>query len=316
MSFPTLSPAQEATSPPKGFQGFLCEITGAPVIPEACLACARSGAPGCSMTAPVMAGILANQRPDSFGPTVSVLLGCARKARLKRSHPYWLKPSELWWAYRGQLMHNVAAAYTKADGQALAEQRFSIPVNVSGELVEISGQPDLVLLDRRHLVDYKTTKRMPQPWKRYTCPTTGKVIQEGQGPARTKHLACPHCGERHVAREILLTELPKPYGSHVQQISLYRLLLAENGIRVDSGEIVYQDMEGQLRLPVDLLALDAAEALLEARAGLYFQPDLPEVLTHPADRWECDYCPVRTACETQHGGPVGRATTEVERELA
>ena len=36
--------------------------------------------------------------------TVTTLIGCVRKARLMRETPYWLKPSESYWAYRGQLM--------------------------------------------------------------------------------------------------------------------------------------------------------------------------------------------------------------------
>lgn len=69
-----------------------------------CLACARDGAPGCPMTAPVVKGILDGLRPDDFGLTVTTLLACSRKEQLKQGWPYHLRPSESWWAYRGQLL--------------------------------------------------------------------------------------------------------------------------------------------------------------------------------------------------------------------
>jgi len=69
-----------------------------------CLACARDGAPGCPMTAPVVKGILDGLRPDDFGLTVTTLLACSRKEQLKQGWPYHLRPSESWCAYRGQLL--------------------------------------------------------------------------------------------------------------------------------------------------------------------------------------------------------------------
>ena len=87
------------------FQGFECDATGEPVAPTECLACARAGAlPGCHQTAPVIAGILRGLRPESMGLSITTLLGCARKTRLQREVDYWLKPSQSYWAYRGQLM--------------------------------------------------------------------------------------------------------------------------------------------------------------------------------------------------------------------
>ena len=289
-----------------GFQGFICEITTEPVLPAECLACARKGAPGCTMTAPVIKGILSNLRPDDFGLTVTTLLGCARKARLKLEQPYWLKPSELWWSYRGQLMHNIAAQYAHEDAQAIAEQRFSMMVQAHGQLIEISGQPDLVLVDRGVLVDYKTTKRMPQTWKTYTCPEAGNVIQEGQWAIRTKYIECPFCEDgRHVAKDVLAQGKPRAYQGHIQQVSVYAVMLRENGIPIQTAEIIYQDMAGQLRVPVELLPTAEVWALLEQRVAEHTQAGLPGIITDAEQTWECDYCALRSACEALHGGPVG-----------
>lgn len=277
-----------------GFQGFWCESTGEPVIPAACVACARAGAkPGCHQSAPVLLGVLAGLRPLDFGLTVTTLLGCARKARLMQTEPYWLKPSEAWWAFRGQMLHGVSAAHAQTLAPSVAETRFSMLVND----VEISGQPDLVLLDRAHLVDYKTTASVPGPWRTWTCPTKQVVIREGAFAVRTKWLECAACGERHETATIETHSPPRPYARHQQQLALYRLLLWENGIDARSAEIIYQDMRQQVRVPVELMPLDDTRALLEARLALHTQPSLPEPLQAPDDVWQCDYCPVRAACE-------------------
>ena len=70
------------------FEGFICEHTGKKVDVGVCLACTRAGAPGCPMTAPVIKGIIDGILPDDFGLTVTSLLGCPRKERLKQEWPY------------------------------------------------------------------------------------------------------------------------------------------------------------------------------------------------------------------------------------
>jgi hypothetical protein len=278
--------------------GFECEAD-APVktvvSASECQACARRGAlPGCSLTAPVVRGMVNGLRPETFGLTVTTLLGCPRRRRLQQTEPYTLRPSELWWAYRGQLMHGVAAEYAGDDPHGIAERRFSMLV---GE-VEVSGQPDLVLIDRRHLVDYKTTRTVPRPQRTWSCPHSRRVIRTGAFAWRRKWMPCPHCSQQqHLARDIETSGPPRPYPRHVQQLSLYRLILWENGIEVETAELVYMDMQQQLRLPVELCSLVEARAQLEARLALHRQVSLPTVLTNPGDLWECDYCPVRAACE-------------------
>ena len=290
------------------FAGFICEVTDEPVTPAACMACARSGPlPGCPMSAPVVKGILDGLRPDDFGVTVTTLLGCTRKQRLKIEFDYHTRPHELWWAYRGQLMHGIAAAYAASDPHAIAERRFTMVLEANDGFVEISGQPDLVYTDRGLLVDYKTTKAVPGPWRTYTCPETEAVIREGPFAWRNKYITCPHCPDgEHVAREVLHEGLPRPYRSHVQQVSAYRLLMAENDVTVERAQIIYQDMREQLPIEVELLPLDETLALLQERLALFTSPEFPPVITDPDEVWQCDYCPVRGVCERLHGGPVGK----------
>jgi hypothetical protein len=294
------------------FEGFVCEVSEEVVTPQHCLECARGGAPGCTMTAPVVKGILDGLRPDDFGVTVTTLLGCPRKARLMQAWPYFLKPYESWWAYRGQLMHGVAYDYARHDEYAIAEARFSMLVDIpSGGTMTISGQPDLVLVDRFHCIDYKTTKRTPRPWLTFTCPETGEIIREGQWSPRGKTIACPYCelGE-HPKNDVKEEGPPRAYSRHVQQISLYRLLLAENGIEVSSAEIVYQSMAEQLRIPIRLMPVSESRELVESLVALHAQENLPGIITDPDRAWECDWCPVRMKCEELNGGPVAKEALE------
>jgi len=285
--------------------GFVCDATELPVdIPE-CLACARRGAlSGCHQTAPVIAGIVRGLRPADFGLTVTTLIGCLRKARLMQTEPYWLKPAESYWSYRGQLMHGVAAQYAEEADQIIAEQRLSIEIEtLTGALIEVSGQPDLVLLDQKHLIDFKTTKSVPTGWRAYVCPETDQVISEGPYALRRKFVECPHCTlGQHEVKAIEVISAPRAKVQHVLQVSLYRLLLQRHGYAVETAEIIYMDMDTQRRVPVDLLPLEEAERYLRERVTLAVQTDLPPVLTAPDEIWECGYCAVRAACEARSAG--------------
>lgn len=289
------------------FKGFICEATGNRIDPQSCLDCARKGAlPGCDMTTAVITGIMANLKPEGTNRelTITTLLGCARKARLKQETDYYLKPSEAWWAFRGQLFHAGLARY--AEEADISEERFLMLVETStGKLVEISGQPDLVIVDRanQRLLDYKTTNRLPADWKTYLCPETGEVIQESTVSIRTKWVTCPFCDEeRHLTRSVEIKGPPRPRERDVLQLSLYRLLLFEHGIEIEHGEVVYMDMRGSLRVPVKLLPIEDAGKLLQERVALHIQSELPPPLSDPDLVWECDYCPVREACELRFGG--------------
>jgi len=289
------------------FHGFTCDITGDHAEATACVNCAAQGAlAGCQMTAPVVWGIAENLRPDDFGLSVTALIGCPRKFALKRAQPYWLSPAQSWWALRGTLMHQVIAQYSVADFEAATEKRLGMVIDG----VEITGQPDLVYPEAGHLIDFKTTARLPAPRRVYYCPNTQALIAEGY--QRTKHLDCPHCAEgKHLTKgcERLSDPAPKPH--HARQLNVYRLLLAENGVDIRTAEIVYLDMTGQQRMPVNLDDLARTRCWVRERLALFTGWAVPEVLTRPDDLWECSYCPVRGLCEERHGQPVGNPTESV-----
>ncbi|MBC8507821.1 MAG: hypothetical protein ISR58_08445 [Anaerolineales bacterium] len=299
------------------FKAFICEVSGDFVAPEACLACARNGAlPGCQMTSPVIQGILTNMRPDDpealvaagYGAlTVTTLLSCPRKWRLKIECDYAEKPSSLWWAFRGQLVHEMVAAVSQLDQQVIVERRFSmlveaanLPADVneivpaSEGMVEITGQPDQVYLDRALLVDYKTTKRVPQPWKTYTCPNSGEVLRQGQWRPRYGTVFECGCGKPHKSKEIETVSPPRAYAGHILQISTYAALLRENGISIEAAEVVYLDMEKILRVSIELMGHEEVLDLLRDRLPGFVQCDLPKPLAPIRGKqpWECRYCVV------------------------
>jgi len=281
------------------------------------------------MTAPVIHGILQNMRPDQpeallaagFGTlTVTTIMGCPCKWRLKIEHHYAERPSRMWWAFRGQIAHNITEQYTLDDANVLVEQRLSflakpasLPVIInehvvmSGDCVILTGQPDVVYLDWGHLMDYKSTKKVPQTWKTYTCPNTGEVLWEGQWRRRRDYVFHCDCEDVHKPRDVEILGPPRPYQSHMRQLSIYAYMLAQNGVDIDSAEIVYLDMERTLRIPVELIPPEEIEQLLAERLPAFLQDELPEPFASIKGKspWECDYCPVRSQCEDlANGDPV------------
>ena len=291
--------------------GFLCGATDMPVTIEACLACARSGAlPGCHQTAPVLNGIVQGLRPDDYGLTVTTLIGCLRKWRLMQDTAYWLKPAQSYWAYRGQLLHGVAAHYAADDPHAIAEQRFTITIALpDGQSIAVSGQPDLVLIDQHTLIDYKTTKVVPTGWRSYVCPETDQLIAEGPYALRRKSLDCPHCALGAHLTKVDRSDRPAagetPSRAASQPVSpaagseRVRRRSRRDPVSRHGHAVPHPDRPAAARLK--------PKRYLRERVALAVQTDLPPILTDEDELWACDYCPVRQVCEERHGGPVGKA---------
>lgn len=276
------------------FDHLICEITEAHASPAECAACARVRRfPECPLVFPVVQAMTENRRPDDFGPTATDLVGCLRQKRLKIETPYAVKPSTQFALLRGTLFHSLLEL--KNTEGLLVEQRFSIPVETPYGTAVISGQVDLFDPVTGTLYDFKSTKRVPQPRRVYTCPTSGEILHEG-GYLR-KFVDCA-CGARHNPREIEALFSPEPYENHVAQLSLYRVILEEQGYAVKKGLIVYLDMEQFLPLEITFMSTSDTWHFVEERVATWLQPALPAgVMDDPEQAWLCAYCPVRTACE-------------------
>jgi len=286
------------------FQGFICHITHEALSPEACLACAQAGGAAngetlCPFTPPLIRGLIRSNQPRGLlAYSATELTGCPRKTLLKEHVPYWLDPAKAYWAFRGQLAHAILEQESDQT-HALLEQRFY--AQVSDWL--ITGQPDVVYPDTRKLVDYKTTKQVPQPRKCYTCPDCAHVIRENPWAARKgTALTCFQCGwTGQAGTDIQPSETPPvPYAGHIQQVNVYAWLLAQNGIAVETAEILYLDMSTPLRLPAPLWEPEDTLALIQeglARLTTTGPDGLPYGVQDDAEaNWECRYCPVTAQC--------------------
>jgi CRISPR/Cas system-associated exonuclease Cas4 (RecB family) len=136
---------KETTMPLKGF---VCCQGGKEVF-EACLERAARGE--CKYPYPILAGMVNNIRAD-MGITVTQLLNCKRKVVLDQRRDIYVSPDQLWYAFRGQMFHNIAQSAALDDW--VVEQRFYR--DIAG--VIISGQVDIIYPGRKLLQDYKTTK--------------------------------------------------------------------------------------------------------------------------------------------------------------
>jgi hypothetical protein len=332
-----------------GFAGFICEVTNAPVAIPDCLACAQEGAPGCPMTPALIERIAAGIRPlhfsqdhaavnsAQFGISVTELLGCPRRFRLVREHPYYEKPTALANAQRGTARHADLALYS---GPGLKELRLSwhfTYTHPDGTKVRIimTGQPDLLSLRDGGWVitDYKDTQNPPRSTYTYTChihpdQVVGRPHWRGRGP-----FICPDCGILTRSQVDECIQPPTARDTHAMQIHLLALLVQKNATLlakayntdrqrhstwntppatpdtpVTGGEIAYL---GMLRCPV-VPDVAAAMTHLKHRLAALLPTQMHPILSDQGEQWECGYCPVKDACEQLHGGPVGRDQVDSE----
>ena len=83
------------------------------------------------------------------------------------------------------------------------------------------------------------------------------------------------------------------------QINVYTWILAQHGIAIHTGEIVYFDMGGMIRAPVEIWPVTRTAELVEGAYNALLVEDLPEMITDPEEQWQCNFCPVRRICEGQ-----------------
>ena len=136
-------------------KGFYCEEKRKNVTFAECLACAATHENTCEFDYPILASMQGRIRRGR-GISVSSLLSCLRKVVLEARTDVYLKPKNLYYAFRGQLFHSVIAeAHNEA---AICEKRFER--TVAG--IILSGHPDVIYPEKRKLVDYKSTRRIPK----------------------------------------------------------------------------------------------------------------------------------------------------------
>ena len=142
-------------------KGFRCPYGQGDISFADCLEHARTDPPECGFVQPILAGIVNNIRGEMSEITVTQLLNCLRKIVLDQRHDHYVEPQQLYYAFRGQMFHQIAAGIPLDD--CVVEERFRR--DVAG--ITISGQPDLIVPRLRKLYDFKTTKRVPRKGQVY-----------------------------------------------------------------------------------------------------------------------------------------------------
>jgi CRISPR/Cas system-associated exonuclease Cas4 (RecB family) len=307
-----------------GMRAFECEVTGEEVATSECLACAENGAPGCPTTAAYIHTIISDPRPHDFsqrlakvheadfGISVTELIYCPRKFRLKMEHSWTEKPSDFYARVLGTAFHAALEGY---EGKGIAEERLVATFDFRGKTILFSGKPDLVSYsDAGWLItDYKRTGWPPRNSYSFTCPRCEEIILEGITDRRSLKFHCESCDETFTRRQVhQITHPPEAKEAHIMQISLLALLLnrseeqyasileEKHGIIVSgappvfAGKVVYLGPRSIIPISVSI-DLEAARALLKSRLSDLLDRDLPP--KSPVAGWECKYCPVAAECD-------------------
>ncbi len=354
-----------------GFQGLICEMSPTTRNPEYipvedCLNCALQGAP-CRMGSPaVLHGIATNMRPPGYATQVAIeeairqdgdnhgvsmgvsateLLGCQRRYHLDQVYPWWDKPSNLFWAFRGQAIHDAVEAWLKVDPYAVGEIRLFSNRRIGPYLISVHGAPDLVrynpIQQGWHLLDYKTTDYIGKK-VRHICSHTGKLIGDWQWSMESKSsLTCHWCKTRHPIDEIEITRGIEfsARSSHIQQLNIYADLVENNSrvladlvnaqlqakgfdpivppdAPVVGAELHYLNMRLLHREAVEIWPSDERIRFIMDRLAGAVAAQTPPILTNPLETWECSYCPHAEVCAQLHGGPVGKKYLDAELKAA
>lgn len=314
------------TTKQTGLVGFICEITDQPISFNDCLDCAIKGAPGCSLVpAVVQAAIKSLRDPDysdklafqagaDVGFSVTEILGCPRQTLLKAQNEYYEKPTALYRMNRGTGYHAMLSAATESG--FISEETLKWRFTYRGKSVLLVGTPDLIEWTPKgvYITDYKVTGKAPFGRKAMRCPhCANDLIKDG-----AKDYYCQSCKVQVKNRHAERVYVPaQARSSHIMQVNLYALLIEKNlaelqkriphaNAKFAGGQIVYLPDDKPVRCEVGL-DRDAAMAFLKKRLADLLSDDLPGVIDEVEDLWRCDYCPVRSICESHHGGSVGKA---------
>jgi CRISPR/Cas system-associated exonuclease Cas4 (RecB family) len=138
--------------------GFICEKTGERLPFEACLECARTRLNrklDCPFDEATIAGMILNER-RSTEISVTMITGCHRVVFINQFYETYVAPSQLYWAFRGQIAHKILEE-ANLHPDAVKEKKFT----KAWDGIDITGHPDLIIPSQKVLKDYKTTKTVP-----------------------------------------------------------------------------------------------------------------------------------------------------------
>lgn len=295
---------------------------------EDCLAeCAAGSWPPCEFPYSILAGMARFVRGQWPSTEVSVTetCGCLTQKFLERTTAdVYVRPAGMFWRFRGQIAHEVAAGYPMPG--AMVEQRLRVRLN--GDERTISGKPDALEPMGLH-GDVPEAIGLPKNGHALmpllvgdggACAFCGAypILEQPafrvrlEGATEDKAALCGTCFRELRDEGLVLWRLldfkttryvPKEVRPHHErQLSTYIALAYFSGYTVGEIRVVYMDMGMQRTLPMRVdgpkvanywqtMALPQAERLIAAlQAGTLPQPGPLHEL------WECKYCDLAGAC--------------------
>lgn len=135
--------------------GIRCEVDNRCLSFDECIACAEDlGA--CQFTPEMIREMKENtESRGNAGISITTLLGCQRKGYFSLAEDYYQKPSQLWAATRGTVIHRMFERHVSPG--VICKTRFAREFDG----VVVTGEPDKLVPARRLLVDYKTKDKFP-----------------------------------------------------------------------------------------------------------------------------------------------------------
>lgn len=213
----------------------------------------------------------AESRPD--GLTVTSLLGCARKAYLQRTEPYYGNPRFLYALFRGTLIHEMLEGTNSLwdPKRIISEVRFHREIPGTG--IVLSGKIDKYLVQEQRLDDYKT-------------------IKDKKVPELEKAIPEDYVRQANIYRWIL-----DGNGYPVKSI---KIIFVSFDFVYTTGEVCLIEPKWTkprwARLPtVPMLRMSAIEDLLVHRAKDIVRNTLPPPV-EASNRWQCIGCPFKSHC--------------------
>lgn len=254
----------------------ICDYSERRVPFKACLKCSASGRNPCAFTEALIKGILDEQQDRGTNISCTALLSSTRCTYLERTTNYAAKPSQLYWAFRGQIAHKIVEG--AGEDENVLRERREYRRTIEG--IEVSGQFDELLLKQGVVRDYKTCKKVP----RYDTPYSN------------------HAEQLNVLRWILA--FPEPFEDDSCLAAFIYQWSEDLGVK--KLEVIYLDMDQPKKCQAKMWSLDKAEEFVGERAKALrkaFDTGIcPPYSTITAkDTWKCaGYCHVTQECHDLH----------------
>lgn len=247
--------------------GPMCCQDGNPASFDNCIAKSREG--HCQHSVPLLRAMQLNStRRKGIGISSSVLSMCPRQYVLGEANDYYEDPAAYYPKWRGAFGHYAIEMGGPYPGIA-QEVRFYRTVNVLGLDFEISGQPDWVDVEHRHIDDSKFVGFRPkEPYK-------------------------DHEAQINVYHWLMIGGYVK--GDYIAYPGDYQNPIPENW-EARAASITYRDTKGEAQYPIGLWSMDAVESYVRRRLephARYIKTGNLALLKieDDVDFWKAKYCP-------------------------